>query len=501
MSVFNKIYKVYPNYLLLIILLLFFAINFDVLTDLFEKWYAFDLTGAYSHGLLVAVIVLYLVYKKTRKIRAVLIPNPSLVGFVLLIGSQSILFLAKIDGINFIQHILLITTALAIVWSVYSYRIAKQFVVPAILFSLSLPAWAGAKLILQKVAVFMTNTLLGLTGLPYYHEGPLFYFPNGIIEVAPECAGLQQLLVSLIIGLLFSTQHGLRLLDTIKILIYISIASVLINTVRIIIIMYIGYYTKMESSLITQHVLLGWVIYGVGIFLFLLFYSRVKFKPASSDFTEIQTGLNADNTKWRIISLYTGILVSVLLPSLLIFMITAKINHGINQPMEYAQTSGAWTKVSSDINSTWKPNFPDGNALVTETLENGASTIYVYINHYSKLNENIEPINMLNTPYNSKVWTPKGQQELKVSNKQGGMDNLRLVHLHNKNNQRLTVLNYFIVNGKVMSKLADAKLATLFGLLRLSYDIKVVCLAIAPMSGVDDGKTALLQFYKDLVIK
>ena len=45
--------------------------------------------------------------------------------------------------------------------------------------------------------------------------------------------------------------------------------------------MYIGYYTKMESSLITQHVLLGWVVYGVGIFLFLFFYSRKKFITTS----------------------------------------------------------------------------------------------------------------------------------------------------------------------------------------------------------------------------
>ena len=495
-----KLFDPYANYLLLAILLLFFAVNFDIFSDLFSKWYAQDLTGAYSHGLLVAFIVLYLVYKTARNLREQLIPTPSVFGFGILLGSQCLLFLAKIDGINFIQHILLIVSALAIAWSAYSYRIAKHFVVPAILFSLSLPVWAGGKLVLQKVAIFMTNTLLGLTGLPYFHQGPLFHFPNGIIEVAPECAGLQQLLVSLIIGLLFSVQHGLRLIDTVKILIYISVASVLINTVRIIIIMYIGYYTKMESSLITQHVLLGWVVYGVGIFLFLFFYSRKKFITTSEIAAVEQADSKFETSRRSVMGLYAGLLAVVLLPTILIFIITTAINQRQLPPLAYTLTADGWSKLSLDIKHDWKPKFPPGDELETATYVNGVRKIYMYINRYSRIKKDIEPINMLNLPYNPKVWTLQRQTNLNVSTTQGNSAKLRLDYLSTKKNEPLTVLTYYIVNGKIVNNLVTAKLATLFGMLRLNFDIKVVCLATNPEPGSDGGKSVLLQFFNKLDI-
>lgn len=500
MSLINKKFSRYSNPLLLALLLLYFMLNADVFTDLFKKWYAQDLTGAYSHGLLVAIIVLYLVYKKTGSIRSSLIPNPSLAGLFVLLGSQCMMFLAKIDGINFAQHIFLVTSAFAIVWSAYSYRIARHFVVPAILFSMSFPVWADGKLPLQEVAVVLTNAVLSVTGLPYYHNGPLFYFPNGIIEVAPECAGLQQLLVSIIIGLLFSIQHGLRVLDTVKTLFYISVAAILINTARIIIIMIIGYYTKMESSLITQHVLLGWIIYGIGIFLFLFFYSRVRFKSSPAIASDGQNQSQPRYFTRRTPGVYAVLFVLVILPSLLIFIVTTVINRHVVQPMTYTLATGIWRNHSEESKINWEPKYPAGNELTTATFRNENSTIHMYVSRYSRIKEDIEPINMLNRPYNPKVWSLIRRENLHVRNSKGGIENLRLFYLTSKNKEHLTVLNYYIVNGRAVDKIIDAKLAALFGMLKLKYDIKVVCLAITPNPGNGTGKAELLQFYKDLEI-
>ncbi|MEJ2393137.1 MAG: exosortase, partial [Gammaproteobacteria bacterium] len=241
--------------------------------DLFHKWYAQDLTGPYSHGLLVACIVAYIVYKKIVQLRPGLSANPSYAGLIFLAGSVFVLFLSLISGVNFLQHIALLSALFFIIWFAYSFNIARQFILPVILLSLTFPIWDGAEYFLQVITIHTTSFLLDLTGVPFYRDGPFFHFASGVIEIAPECAGYQQMLVSMIIGLLFSYQHHLRIVDIIKTLFYLSVAAIVINTIRIIVIMVVGYYTKMESSLITKHLLLGWIIYGIGIFIFLYFYS------------------------------------------------------------------------------------------------------------------------------------------------------------------------------------------------------------------------------------
>ena len=62
----------------------------------------------------------------------------------------------------------------------------------------------------------------------------------------------------------------------------------------------------------------------------------------------------------------------------------------------------------------------------------------------------------------------------------------------------MDVLSFYIVNGKIAATLVQAKLATLFGMLQLKYDIKVVCLAYQDDTELDKGDKTLIQFYKAL---
>lgn len=483
----------YFNVAILALLFCMLGLNYQILLDLFHKWYAQDLTGTYSHGLLVAIIVIYLVYRKLLEIRPGLSPSPSSIGFAVLLGSQGLLFLALLINVNFVQHIMLVVSLISIVWAAYSWQVAKQFVPAALLFSLSFPVWGDAAYPLQKVAIFTTTALLNLTWLPYYHEGALFHFPNGIIEIAPECAGLQQLLVSLIIGLLFSLQHHLQMRDIVKTLIYISLSAVLINTIRIIIIMIVGYYTKMESALITKHVLLGWVIYGIGIYIFLYFYARKKFQ--NSDTAVSQESSIYTVTSRRCGGLMAFLLVIVLFPSILNASVTRSINARAVQPVDYVITSSNWHKISDRIPNDWKPDFPPGDNVVTATYESGSGDVYLYISNYSRLQDDIEPINMDNTSYNADNWLVKKNEILSI-----GSTNVRFEQLVSKSGRSMDVFSYFIVNGKHVVNLREAKLATLFGMLRLNYDIKVVCLAVPATPG-NTGENVLRQFYQALQIR
>jgi len=487
----------YPNWAFTVVLIAFLASYHAVLADLFHKWYAQDLTGTYSHGLLVAVIVLYLLYKITLTHGKGFVYRPSVMGLVLLTGSQLALFAATLMEINFMQHILFLTSLIALVWSVYSYRTAKLYILPAILFSLTFPVWGDLAQYLQQVAIFTTNLLLSLTGLPYYHEQAFFHFPVGIIEIAPECAGLQQLLVSLIIGLLFSVQYQLRTYDLIKTLVYISVLSILLNTIRILIIMAVGYFTKMESSLISQHILLGWVIYGIGIYLFLFLYSRKKFRTEdASAVTETHETSQEPINSWRVVFLPI-LLVLVIFPWAIVAAVTARVNHAPLAPVNLAIEQADWHEEQNSWDINWRPAYPQSEVVTRRIYRRDGARIYAYVLTYSRLNAAAKPLNMVNTAYEPKHWKLLKQSLLSTTSREGGQKKVRLDNLISANGERLAVLSYYRVNGHVVDSLLKAKLAILAGLLHFQYKIQVICLATR-MAPTGNGQQYLVDLYHAL---
>ena len=262
--------------------------------------------------------------------------------------------------------------------------------------------------------------------------------------------------------------------------------------------MFVGYFTKMESSLLTKHILLGWVIYGVGIYIFLFFYSRIEFKPATKIASVGTSGNLEILSNRRFTKLYLTLLGFILLPSILGVAIIRHINNKPMRMIDYQVDSNAWQKTSKQISNEWKPNYPDGDTLATATYSGKNSIIYMYISHYIYHRDDIEPINMDNTPYNPDKWVVQRHEILTVSRDDGKKNNIRLDRLISKSNQHMDVLSFYIVNGKIAATLVQAKLATLFGMLQLKYDIKVVCLAYQDDTELDKGDKTLIQFYKAL---
>lgn len=486
------------NMILLISSVVFLLVNNDVLVDLFNKWYAQELTGFYSHGLLVAVIVIYIIYTTITKNRHMFVPNFSLLGAIIFIASQFLFLISKLAGVNFLEHILLVTSLLGFIWSVYSFHVTKLFLLPAILFSLSFPIWGDLAPHLQKVAIFVTNILLSLTGLPYFREQALFHFPNGVFEVARECAGLQQLLVAWIIGLLFSMQYKLHIKDILKTIVYISIASIIINAIRIIIIMYIGYYTKMESSLIHEHIFLGWIIFGIGIQTFLFLYSKRNFIQKPENPNDDGQSANIGSSK-NAVTIYISILILLLmLPDLSELFILKMLNSKALHAQTHIDVSGAWEKQSDTLSLDWSPNYPRGDNVITGVYRNQNDEVNLSIISYARIDGKTEPINMSNKSYNPQVWTLIHNEEIPVSIGSEHGHGVTFDYLTSKNNKKIGIISYYVINGKKVDNLIKAKIEMIFGFFKLQYDIKIVCIAMDSDLQMDTIKTILLDFSENL---
>lgn len=496
----NTFFGKHYHKIVLATVLLFLGVNIPVLGDLYRKWYAQDLTGPYAHGLLVAAIVVYMVVRKIIASRSSLEPAPSILGILLLVVSQLVMFLAKLADINFIQYLAVISTLLCLIWATYSFRYARQFIIPSVLMLFTLPVWGVIEPPLQEISIFMTNAVLTMAGIPYYLEGTYFHFASGVIQIAPECAGMQQMLVSMIIGLLFSEQHHLRLRDTVKTLVYLAIAAIMINTIRIIIVMVVGYYTKMESSLITKHLLLGWIIYGIGIFGFLYFYSGRRFLHGVSELKNNIRTMEPGIFNGRFYTLFTLLVFLTLFPTVANHALISKASNYKVKDVDFRQKDARWQMLSQQILINWHPDYPRGDARYTATFSKDGNDVYVYINTYKRIKDDIDPVNMDNTVYNRSNWRLRDRSLSVFTTPNAGSVAVNLDTVDSNTSQPLLILSFYVIDGHVTVNLAKAKLYTMFGLLRGRYEIKQVALATVIQQGevVKTASNRLKTFFSTM---
>lgn len=493
----SKIYERYSGYLSLGLIGLYLLLNLDVLQDLSGKWLAQGLTGTYSHGPLLALVVVYLVYKKIRQLQPAIKLNPSWYGLVLLLVVQGMLLIARLIDVNFAQHLLLVAGMLAIVWTLYTFGLVRQFLLPAALFVLSFPVWGSLAGPLRDVTVQLTNAVLGLATIPYYRENEFFHLPNGIFEVAESCSGLQQFLVAIIIGLLYLAPYSMPYLRKLRVLLYIALLAIGLNTVRVVTIIFIGYFTEMRSTLVEEHVMLGWVIFGIGMYGFLFLYDRRQLPAAAVVTDQLTTGKGTYAGSMRHMPLI--VLLAVLAPPAWSLHVEHVINNRATGSTTYQINAPGWQRLAANIAINWEPAYPAGDELLRETLRHDGKKVFLYINRFTHRHADAEAINMSHAVYDKQHWVLRNHERVAVPQDDGGQVTLPLYQLESKQGrERLSVLSWYVINGKVTHNLLQAKLYQLAGLLTYRYDVKVVAVALQMDADPHAVREMLLQFHRNL---
>ena len=252
---------------LLFVYYLYFGETID---GLLERWLKFD--EAYSHGLLIFGITLYLLFIK-RAILEKSIIEPGYFAFPVLLLISFVSSVSIEAGIDIFHQLL----APALIWFSFTvllgYKFGLNILIPLLFLYYAIPAWDYLTFPLQTLTVAVCDFLLGIVEIPAFIEGVNIHLPSGIIKVAGGCSGLRYLLV----GLTISSLYAVLFLETWqrKVLLIISgvLLALLANWLRVFIIIVVGHRSQMTSPLLHEHDHFGWVIFALTLLpLFVLGY-------------------------------------------------------------------------------------------------------------------------------------------------------------------------------------------------------------------------------------
>ena len=294
--------------------------------------------------------------------------------------------------------------------------------------------WDQVVYSLQLITVFAIQWPLELLGVEFTVTHTFIELEDiGIFEVAYGCSGLRYLLVSIslssILGMLWFDRAG----DKLIIIMCGALLGLISNWLRVAIIIYMGYITDMQSSLVDDHEAFGWILFSFFIFPFCYFmikwsHSRVVRKNDSVE---------------RPVSQAVGIGSGIVLFLLMILVLSASLYNP--SPDDFTgdvisiDLTDDWGSlpagVSIDVGSSYLgPDRVLSNSFYKNTLDD---IIRLDVNTYEYIHQQqgSELYAFVNRPYDSTTWQLKSRKAYK---------NYEIFYLK-KHSERHPPMNYYLI--------------------------------------------------------
>jgi len=241
-------------------------IFFPTWARLTKQWLAFE--QVLAHGL--ATAVLFVILLIVHPPGAATAPRPfarphATTGSALLIVVTLAWALVEMVRIDTLGYLLLPPGMLCIAWAMLGLNSALRFLPYVLLLSLALPIWADLIPALVALASAVVSHWVKFFGMTALIEGNTITLPWGRLVIADGCSGIRYFAISILLAAVVSILNDYRWRGWAGLVAAAMVIGLIANWVRIFVLVVIGYESQMQSPLLTDHEMLGWLIYGAFI--------------------------------------------------------------------------------------------------------------------------------------------------------------------------------------------------------------------------------------------
>ena len=235
--------------------------NYPVVEALAVRWGKFD--ENLGHALPMLALSLFFLVKSAKELE--LRKGIPLFAIALFPALIVLTWLMKRLDILVVQQL--------VVWGFIGLSILVMFRTESTkkaLFAVSLlifviPVWDQLVPYLAELTTFVVQIVLQQSGIVAFFEGRNIELQSGIITVADACSGVRYVTIGLALSYLSAFTLPLTLTGRVKMILAGLFLSIFANWLRVYIIVLVGYYREMQSELVGDHELFGFILVFVVI--------------------------------------------------------------------------------------------------------------------------------------------------------------------------------------------------------------------------------------------
>lgn len=235
------------------------AWNFQTARDMARVWWNSD---TYAHGMIVVPVFAWLLWRARPRLAGLrLRPEPWFAVPIVLAGL--LWLMGRLVGVAAASHFALVATLVLALVGVLGRQVARVLMFPLAFLMFAVPIGDFLLPGLMNLTASFTVQALRLTGVPVYREGLFFVVPNGSWSVVEACSGIRYLIASATVGALYAYLSFSSLRRRLLFMAAALLVPILANWLRAYMIVLLGYLTDNRLAAGVDHLIYGWVFFGV----------------------------------------------------------------------------------------------------------------------------------------------------------------------------------------------------------------------------------------------
>ena len=240
-----------------------FALYFATAKSLVDVW---NSSETFAHGYIILPISLWLIWRRRANFSA-LPPAPWWPALALLLAVGAGWMLARMGEVQVVAQYAFVAMFPVIALAMFGRRLAWSLAFPLLFLLFAVPF---GEIFIEPLIGFtadFTVWAVQATGIPVLRNGTRFELPTGSWSVVEACSGVRYLISSITIGCLYAY---LTYRSTLRRAVFIGmsiVTPILANGLRAYMIVMIGHYSDMTLATGVDHLIYGWLFFGLVMFL------------------------------------------------------------------------------------------------------------------------------------------------------------------------------------------------------------------------------------------
>jgi exosortase A len=229
----------------------------------------------FAHGYVVPLIALWLIWRQRvllQRLARPMTPAPSALWFVA--ASALAWLLGEAANVNALRQFALVAMLVFLVPVAMGWSVARVLMFPLGFLFFAVPFGDFLLPVLMRWTADFTVLALRATGIPVYRDGLQLLIPSGTWSVVEACSGVRYLIASLMVGALFAYLHYRSTKRRWLFMLVALAVPIVANWLRAYMIVMIGHLSDNKLAVGVDHLIYGWVFFGVVIGLMFWIGSR-----------------------------------------------------------------------------------------------------------------------------------------------------------------------------------------------------------------------------------
>jgi exosortase A len=250
-----------------------------------DTWVAmvtiWERSGTFAHCYLVPPISAWLIWRQRAEL-APLVPKPSLALLPLVALMAAAWLLGDLASVNALTQFAVTAMLVFLVPAILGVAVGRRILFPLAFLFFMVPFGEFLMPMLMEWTADFTVAAIQLSGIPVYREGLQFVIPTGNWSVVEACSGVRYLIASFMVGSLFAYLNYRSTTRRLAFCLVALAVPLVANWLRAYMIVMLGHLSGNRLAVGVDHLIYGWVFFGLVVGVMFLIGSRFAEAPAES---------------------------------------------------------------------------------------------------------------------------------------------------------------------------------------------------------------------------